>query len=197
MTRVLTVILSALLLAACGNSPDQSAVAEAPVVPPPPPPSGENALTVVVAVIDSLMPEDIDSTAMPNVSGLIDNGTHFLESRSVFSAETIPNHVAMMTGVYPDRNGIPTNNFWDKEAAPNTPDDEDLDNPNEVTAKTLFTWIDEQCRVGPNPRNANFRHAAVMSKTYLWEVFRGDDVDPQANDIGITNTPPDLSLIHI
>lgn len=159
--------------------------------PPPPPPSGNNALTVVVVAIDSLMPEDIDTTAMPNVTGLINNGSYYVESRSVFSAETIPNHVAMMTGVYPDRNGIPTNNFWDKEALPDAPGDEDLDNPNELEAKTLFTWIDEQCRQGATPLNPNFRHAAVLSKTYLWEIFRGDDADAQANDAGVTNIAPD------
>jgi hypothetical protein len=160
--------------------------------PPPAPPSGENALTVVVVAIDSLMPEDIDATAMPNVTGLINNGSYYVESRSVFSAETIPNHVAMMTGVYPDRNGIPTNNFWDKEALPNTPGDEDLDNPNELEAKTLFTWIDEQCRQGSAPLNPNIRHAAVLSKTYLWEIFRGDGADSQSNDIGISNISPDI-----
>ena len=48
--------------------------------------------------------------------GLIEQGTMYAESRSVFSAETIPNHVAMMTGVVPERSGIPTNNFLDFDA---------------------------------------------------------------------------------
>jgi hypothetical protein len=186
---VAPVIISTFLISAlwgCGStSPEQPAL-------PAPGPSGEKALTVVVAVIDSLMPTDLDATAMPNVTALYEGGTLYRQSRSVFSAETIPNHVAMMTGVYPDRNGIPTNNFWDREALPNEPGDEDLDNPNEVTAKTLFTWIDEQCRVGAAPRNPGFKHSAAMSKTYLWEVFRGDDADPQGNDAGITNIAPDV-----
>lgn len=153
--------------------------------------TGPDELTVIVAVIDSLMPEDIDSTAMPNVSALIDQGTTYTESRSVFSAETIPNHVAMMTGVYPDRNGIPTNNFWDKDANPGTAEDEDLDNPNELTAKTLFTWIDDKCRNGGSTGNANIRTAAVLSKKYLYEIFRGDEADTQDNDAGIHNVAPD------
>lgn len=190
MTRLITVF-AALLLLGCDSTTSSTGNTGGSGNGGGTPAADGEKLTVVVAVIDSLMPEDIDGTAMPNVSGLIDNGTIFMESRSVFSAETIPNHVAMMTGVYPDRNGIPTNNFWDKEALPASPGDEDLDNPNEVTAKTLFTWIDEQCRQGATPRNADIKHAAVLSKTYLWEVFRGDDVDPQANDIGLTNIPPD------
>ncbi|MDD9892301.1 MAG: alkaline phosphatase family protein [Gammaproteobacteria bacterium] len=184
----LTVSLAALALSACSGSPGGPLAQDDP---PPPGPSGENALTVVVVAIDSLMPEDVDATTMPNVNGLITNGTYFLESRSVFSAETIPNHVAMMTGVYPDRNGIPTNNFWDKDALPGNPGDEDLDNPNELEAKTLFTWIDEQCRQGLTTSNPDIRHAAVLSKTYLWEVFRGDDADSQTNDAGINNIEPD------
>lgn len=184
-----TVVPAILISALSGcTSPDQPV--EEPIIPIPGP-SGEKALTVVVAVIDSLMPEDLDATSMPNVTALFEEGTLYRQSRSVFSAETIPNHIAMMTGVYPDRNGIPTNNFWDRDALPNDPGDEDLDNPNEVTAKTLFTWIDEQCRAGDTPRNSEFKHAAVMSKTYLWEVFRGDEVDPQDNDAGIVNIPPD------
>lgn len=182
-----TFLLSALV--GCGGP--ELIAEDAPVIPTPGP-SGEKALTVVVAVIDSLMPTDLDATAMPNVTALYEEGTLYRQSRSVFSAETIPNHIAMMTGVYPDRNGVPTNNFWDKDALPNDPGDEDLDNPNEVTAKTLFTWIDEQCRTGATPRNPDFKHSAAMSKTYLWEVFRGDAEDPQDNDAGIINIAPDV-----
>lgn len=157
---------------------------------PTPGPSGDQAMTIMVVAVDSLMPEDIDPTVMPNVQGLIDSGTTYSESRSVFSAETIPNHIAMMTGVNPDRNGIPTNNFWDRDAGGDK-DGEDLDNPNELTAKTMFTWIDEECRSGATPLNPDISTGAVLSKTYLWEVFRGDAVDPQSNDINLTNLQPD------
>lgn len=189
-------------IAACGGSgtprsPQQETTTTTTPTPPTPPapgPSGPDSLTVVVLAVDSLMPEDINAS-MPNVSELIANGTIYRESRSVFSAETIPNHVAMMTGVYPDRNGIPTNNFWDREAqlASSDPttytEDQDLDNPNELQAKTLFTWIDEKCRQGATPLNANLKTAAVMSKTYLYEIFRGDANDPQTNDSRAPSTP--------
>lgn len=199
-SRTLLSAFIATSIAACGGngarSPEQQVTTTPPVVIPPGPP-GTNKMVVVVLAVDSLMPEDIDPT-MPNVNDLIANGTIYRESRSVFSAETIPNHIAMMTGVYPDRNGIPTNNFWDREAQANgaTPlvyqEDEDLDNPNEVEAKTMFTWIDEKCRQGATPLNAGITTAAVLSKTYLWEIFRGDAVDPQTNDRGVTNVGPDI-----
>jgi len=189
------VLLLMVGLTACPGSPGQdsgssTATSGGGGTTAPPPTTTSTTLTVVVLAVDSLMPTDIDG-ATPNIQSLIADGTYYLESRSVFSAETIPNHVAMMTGVYPDRNGIPTNNFWDTEAAPDDPDDQDLDNPNELEAKTLFTWIDEQCRQGASPRNADYRTAATLSKTYLYEIFRGDAADPEVNDAGITNVGPD------
>lgn len=152
-------------------------------------------MTVVVAVIDSLMIEDVfpngvamgpNATATPNLAELIANGTVFTESRSVFSGETIPNHVAMMTGLNPDRNGIPTNNFWDRESGGDK-DGEDLDNPNELTAKTLFTWIDETC-TGDN----DITTAAVMSKNYLYHIFNAE-TDPNAVPGDGAGTPQDSS----
>lgn len=187
------------LATAPGSNPTQPTNPSTPTNPGPTTPTPpavtpeDKKVTVVVAVIDSLMPEDIDPAVMPNVQALIDAGTFYKESRSVFSAETIPNHIAMMTGVYPDRNGIPTNNFWDKDLAGSDVEGEDLDNPNEITAKTLFTWIDEKCRQGTNPINPAIRTASVLSKTYLYEVFRGDANDAQPNDIGITNVEPDTN----
>ncbi|ERJ20266.1 arylsulfatase protein [Salinisphaera shabanensis E1L3A] len=150
----------------------------------------DTPLKVVVLVIDSLMPDEI-GTNTPNLLALKQSGTFYAESRAVFSAETIPNHVAMMTGMYSGRSGIPTNNFWDRDAKPDTPEAEDLDNPNELEAKTLFTHIDEQCRRGNNPPNPRFSTAAVLSKTYLYEIFEGDAADLQPNDAGIVNLAPD------
>lgn len=135
------------------------------------PGTGSN-LTVVVAVIDSLMPSDISVANTPNLTSLISQGTLYEESRAVFAAETIPNHVAMMTGVYPNRNGIPANSFWDSDLFPNTPDDINISNPKELTANTLFTWIDRKC--------PDLTTGAAVSKKYLFEVFCGDDPRPSS-----------------
>lgn len=119
-------------------------------------------MTVIVAVVDSLMPDEIGSalTPTPSLTGLRDAGTFYSESRAVFSAETIPNHVAMMTGVYPGRNGIPTNNYWNRGEGEV---DTDLSLPSEVEVDNLFTRIKQQC--------PELRTAAIMSKDYLYEVF--------------------------
>ena len=99
-TAVVAFAITAFLFG-CGQSPSPAGSA-----PLPEPPSGDaQKLTVVVAVVDSLMPDEIGANT-PNLSDLKANGTFYSESRAMFSAETIPNHVAMMTGVVPARNGI-------------------------------------------------------------------------------------------
>lgn len=175
MWKTLLLPLTLLLLTqGCGTSENPASDdTETPPFPPlPEAPEGFERLTVVVAVVDSLMPGDINTQSMPTLGALIDAGTFYTQSRSVFAAETIPNHVAMMTGVYPDRNGIPTNNFWDKDENPDNPTDEDLSLPKEMTAKTLFTWIREEC--------PDLTTSALMSKDYLFEIFCGDD--PKEDD---------------
>lgn len=173
-----------LLILGCGSS---SAPLSDGSTPPRPP--GSKRLTVVVAVVDSLMPDEI-GTATPNLNQLKSEGTFYTESRAVFSAETIPNHVAMMTGMYPHRNGIATNNFIDF-LDPTNPVERDLSLPEELTSNTLFTWVDRQCRqTGINP---DIRTGATLSKKYLHEVFAGDAVDPsRANrNSRVFNVAPD------
>lgn len=182
-------LAATLLIASCGISSAPDAVstpttpAPAPGTPPSTPPNtppstppvlGAKKLTVVVAVVDSLMPQEITATT-PNLNTLKAEGTFYNESRAIFSAETIPNHVAMMTGVNPARSGIATNNFIDF-IDPLNPVERDLSLPEELTANTLFTWIDLQCRVkGINPA---IKTGATMSKKYMFEVFAGDAFDP-------------------
>jgi hypothetical protein len=170
-------LAAAMLLAGCGNS-------DPPAVQLP-----AKKLTVVVAVVDSLMPSDLELGTTPELNALKDQGTFYEESRAVYAAETIPNHVAMMTGVYPDRNGIPMNDFIDFQSG--SAEGVKLQIPEKLTANTLFTWIDRRCRVsGVNPQITT---AATLSKTYLYEIFRGDAADPvRANDnAGVFNAPPD------
>ncbi|MEQ1438288.1 alkaline phosphatase family protein [Fontimonas sp. SYSU GA230001] len=186
MRGVSAMVLATAMLAACGsgNRSDGNGGAQ----PTPTPPAlGSKTLTVVVAVVDSLMPSDIGPQT-PTLQSLIDQGTMYAESRSVFSAETIPNHVAMMTGVVPERSGIPTNNFLDFDVGGA---ERDLSVPEKLTAKTLFTWITEKCGVNGAP--THLRHGATLSKKYLYEIFQGDAADPQRqnDDPAVFNVPPE------
>ncbi|HYC54645.1 MAG TPA: alkaline phosphatase family protein [Candidatus Binatia bacterium] len=139
-------------------------------------------LTVVVVVVDSLMPEELGQAVptTPELTAFRDAGTSYAESRSVFSAETIPNHVAMMTGVYPDRSGIPTNTYWNRSGIP---EERDLSLPSELEASTLFTRIHEAC--------PNLTTAAALSKNYLYEVF--SECGYSGTDCG-GNDAPDVSF---
>jgi len=154
--------------------------------PPAPAPELTGRLTVVVAVVDSLMPHEI-TAATPRLSALRAAGTFYEESRSVFIAETIPNHVAMMTGVTPSRSGIFSNDYLDFSTDP--PEELDLSAPEKLTANTLFTWIDRQCGSGAT----EVRTGATLSKKYLFEVFNGDAADPGRDNEapGVFNVQPD------
>lgn len=139
----------------------------------------ESDLTILVVVVDSLMPEEIGAplTPTPTLVSLKQSGSFYNESRAVFSAETIPNHVAMMTGVYPATNGIPTNTYWNRQGEV---EDRDLSLPTEVEVDNLFTRIKAEC--------PNLRTAAIMSKDYLYEVF--SDCGFSGQDCG-RNVAPD------
>lgn len=185
MKRWSAIVLCSMLLSACGANHSGGGDGGQPT----PPVLGAKKLTVVVAVVDSLMPSDIGPQT-PTLQSLIDQGTMYAESRSVFSAETIPNHVAMMTGVVPERSGIPTNNFLDFGAGAE-PVERDLSLPEKLTAKTLFTWITQKCGVSGAP--TYLRHGATLSKKYLYEIFQGDaaNLDRQNDDPAVFNVAPE------
>ena len=180
---VMAMVLMSLLVVSCGGSggslPNEGADDSVPGNGP----GSAGRLTVVVLVIDSLMLSDLGGGATPNLDALVASGTIYEESRAMFSAETIPNHVAMMTGVTPRRNGIPTNNFWDRDAFPDTPGDEDLSKPKELSANTLFTWIDQRC--------GNLATGAALSKKYLYEIFFGDEPGTPNDNPAVANVQPD------
>jgi len=175
--RCAAVATAAMLAAACGAQGDSS------------PPLGANKLTVIVLVVDSLMPADISAATTPQIEALRAGGTSYEESRAVYAAETIPNHVAMMTGVYPDRSGIPTNDFIDDFSVA-SPAPVKLSIPERLTANTLFTWIDHSC--GSAPRT-HLRTGATLSKKYLHDIFLGDAANAgRANDNpNVFNLPPE------
>jgi hypothetical protein len=169
-------LAAAFLSGSCGRSD--------PLVPV----LGPDKLTIIVLVVDSLEPDEVAGAA--NLNTIKTAGTFYDQSRSVYTAETIPNHVAMMTGVYPDRSGIPTNDFID-DFAPANPPSVKLSIPERLTASTLFTWIDQACG---DTAATKVRTGAVLSKKYLYDVFHGDAFnDARANDdADVFNVAPDV-----
>lgn len=71
--------------------------------------------------------------------------------------ETIPNHVMMMTGVRPDRSGVPANSVYDRAAAVVL----DLDRPTDLRFPSLLDRL----------REKDFTTGSVLSKRYLFGIF--------------------------
>ena len=139
-------------------------------VPLPAGAQAEGKTRVVVLVVDGLRPDEV--ARMPTLSQLAAQGTYYTESRSVMVAETIPNHVSMVTGAYPDRTGIVANDY---PAVAGTGTPEDLlaegdvvssGDPRLLQADSVFTLVARQC--------PQLTASAVTSKDYLYTVMEHD-----------------------
>ncbi len=136
-------------------------------------PTPDDSVQVLLVSIDALHPHELDelgddgSPLAPNLRALRDGGTWWTEARSVMASETLPNHVAMGTGTYPEVNGIPGNdgrlNPGDTELA-----DPDLGVREARTAVSTVAAIEEQC--------SDLRTVTVLSKEYVWRTF-ADEAD--------------------
>jgi len=79
--------------------------------------SGAQAAPVLMISIDGLRPADVlDSTrgfAAPVLRGLVASGTYASGVRNALPTITYPNHTTLITGVWPDKHGIPGNQTFD------------------------------------------------------------------------------------
>ncbi|MDP3967987.1 MAG: alkaline phosphatase family protein [Nocardioides sp.] len=110
-----------------------------------------------VLVLDGMIPSEIDSGLMPNLKALRDGGTHFPRARALPILETLPNHVMMMTGVRPNRNGVPANVIYDRKEKVHR----DLDRPEDLRYPTLIERMNRR----------GFSTGTVLSKEYLYGIF--------------------------
>lgn len=115
-------------------------------------------LRVYVLVVDGCRPDEASGPYLPTVRTLAAQGTSFASARSITIAETIPNHVAMMSGVHPVRSGVPANSVWD----PALGEVRDLGLPTDLHASTLLDRL---------PAERGLATASVLSKDYLHGVF--------------------------
>jgi len=115
-------------------------------------------LRVYVVVVDGCRPDEAAGAYLPTVRSLAAQGTSFAAARAVSIAETIPNHVAMMSGVHPARSGVPANSVWD----PMLGEVRDLGLPTDLLAPTLLDRL---------PAELGLATASVLSKDYLFGVF--------------------------
>ena len=114
-------------------------------------------LRVYVLVVDGTRPDEITPVLMPRLHALRSQGAWFPAARSLPVMETIPNHVMMMTGVRPDRSGVPANAVFDRREGVVR----DLDRPSDLRFPTLLERLNGTGRTT----------GTVLSKKYLYGVF--------------------------
>jgi hypothetical protein len=114
-------------------------------------------LRVYVLVVDGTRPDEITPVLTPRLHGLKSEGTWFASARSLPVMETIPNHVMMMTGVRPDRSGVPANSVFDRQEGAVR----DLDRPSDLRFPTVIERLNASGRTT----------GTVLSKEYLYGIF--------------------------
>jgi len=112
---------------------------------------------VYVLVVDGCRPDEITPMLTPRLAALRSAGTTFPAARSLPVMETIPNHVMMMTGVRPDRSGVPANSVYDRVEGIVR----DLDRPSDLRFPTLLERL----------RDNGLTTGTVLSKEYLYGIF--------------------------
>ncbi|PXY28624.1 alkaline phosphatase family protein [Prauserella flavalba] len=144
---------------------------------------GPRALRVYVLVVDGLRADEIDPVLTPNLHELRANGTNFPAARSLAVAETIPNHVMMMTGMRSDRTGVPANSVYDQAHRRVRT----LDQPADLRAPTLLDRLAATGRVT----------GSVLSKEYLYGIF-GERASVRWEPfpiLPVTGHAPDLATV--
>jgi len=112
---------------------------------------------VYVLVVDGCKPGEITPTLTPRLAALRRSGRNYPRARSMPVMETIPNHVMMMTGVRPDRSGVPANSVYDRSAGVVR----DLDRPTDLAFPTVIERLNRK----------GFTTGTVLSKEYLYGIF--------------------------
>ncbi len=119
------------------------------------PASAANRKRAYVVVLDGCRPGEVDQ--MPTVKALRDGGLWYPAARSLPVTETIPNHVMMMTGCRPARNGVPANAIYDRSSG----EVRDCDRPSDIKVTTIIEQLNRSGRTT----------GTVLSKKYLYDVF--------------------------
>ncbi len=110
-----------------------------------------------VLVVDGCRPEELDLGITPNLTALRDGGLRFPKAWSGNVAETIPNHVMMMTGMRGNRTGVPANSIYDRALR----EVRTMDKPSDIKVGTVLGRMKQQ----------GFTTGTVLSKEYLYGIF--------------------------
>ncbi|MFE4503793.1 alkaline phosphatase family protein [Rhodococcus sp. NPDC056743] len=139
---------------------------------------------VYVLVVDGMRPDELRADLTPMLTGLAAGGVHYPNASAINIAETLPNHTAMMTGVYPARSGVPANSVYD----PAIDKKRDLDRASDLQTSTVLDRVRTEL---------GLTTASVLSKQYLHGLF-GDRAsvvwDPQPLLPGTEHAPDNFTI---
>ena len=119
--------------------------------------AGKRAKRAYVLVVDGCRPDEIDAVLTPRLHALRTRGLWFPRASSMPVMETIPNHVMMMTGVRPDRSGVPANAIFDRALG----EARTMDQASDIKVRTVIERLNGD----------GFTTGTVLSKSYLYGVF--------------------------
>lgn len=141
-------------------------------------------LRVHVVVVDGMRPDEVTPLATPTLWSLQQAGTTFPRARSLPVMETIPNHVMMMTGVRPDRSGVPANSVYDRsEGVVRT-----LDRATDLRAPTLLERLSATGRTTGSVLSKEYLYGVFGTRaTHRWEPFPVLPVTGHAPDVATTD----------
>lgn len=143
----------------------------------------EDGVRILHVVVDGLHPSEVGPDT-PFLQSLKDAGTWWEQHRSIMSAETLPNHVAMATGTYAERHGLPGN---DGRAAPGDAEAVDLGDPALRQAISTTATIEQVC--------PDLATLTVFAKPYVYATFAGEadrDFDQSQFNVPVAETAPDV-----
>ena len=179
MPRLARPLLAALCASAVLAAPAAAAPADDPSLP-----------LVYVFSLDGLDGDRLDRGSAPFIARLLSGeegarATYYRESRSIMVAETNPNHVAMATGAYGARSGIPGNAFAVSDAASKAAcgeeggDGEPAQTDGEIAtcvlAETFFTAAKRR-------GGGRIVTAGIFGKPKLAQIFASRVADPGSYD---------------
>ncbi|HEV2999159.1 MAG TPA: alkaline phosphatase family protein [Solirubrobacteraceae bacterium] len=178
MLRALAVLLAALALPASAAAQLQAPVDD-PALP-----------LVYVFVVDGLDGDRVDLGQAPFLGRMLAGqegarATYYRESRSIMVAETNPNHVAMATGAFADRSGIPGNAFAVHDEASKRACGGDPAEPGAVSVdgETGTCMVAESFFVAARRlAGGRITTAGVFGKPKLAQIFATRRLDPGAYD---------------
>src|SRR5271170_2951196 len=76
-------------------------------------PSAQNPPLVILVSIDGFRADYLDRGLTPNIAALAAAGVRAQSTRPAFPSITFPNHITLVTGLYPDHHGIVNNQMED------------------------------------------------------------------------------------